>query len=237
MRILLAVMTTIFLALPAFAEYTIILKDGTTYRAQDKWKVVENGQAVVTLVSGTQIKFDARLIDVHRTEETNRLGLGDARLIKVEDPAPASETPQRSLGSITTLKKDDRDRNPAATENPQRAATAPSSPTGSRLGKEILGKFERAYDNVGLFGATVEPLNTNELKIAVTTNNEDEVFKAISATAFLVANLPGIEQVTLLMSTLNGGSAGKFQMSRGDAKALSDKHINWQSYYVQKVIY
>lgn len=233
MRTILIMIVAALLAVPAFAAYTVVLRDGTTYQAKEKWKIV-NGQAVIMLESGTEIQLDPRMIDVQRTEQTNKLGLGDARLLKVEDPAPTAQPKQRSLGSVTTLRRNGTGTSTTSTQNqsPQ-AAPAP----GPAVDRETISKFQRAYDNVGLFDANVDSVGEKQLRIAVTANNEDEVFKAISATAFLVANLSEIDQVQLLMSTLNGGSAGKFEMTTGDAKALTEKHINWQSYYVQKVIY
>lgn len=234
MRNILTIIVALIFAIPAFANYIVVLRDGTTYRAKEKWKVA-NGQAVITLESGTQIQLDPRMIDIERTDQTNKLGLGDARLIKVEQPTPAATPQQRSLGSVTTLRRDNGS-TPAAAGTQATSTQATASPSTS-VSKDTIAKFHRAYDNVGLFDANVESLREKELKIAVTTNNEDEVFKAISATAFLISNLTEVDRVQLLMSTLNGGSAGKFEMTLGDAKALSEKHINWQSYYVQKVIY
>lgn len=233
-NILMIVIATFLTASALAAEYTIVLRDGTTYRATEKWKVVD-GQALITLEGGTQIRLDPRMIDVERTEQTNRLGLGDARLIKVEEAKTPTQPKQRSLGSITTLRRDNRDT--PSNDSPQSSVQTAPSPSAAGVSKETISKFRRAYDNVGLFGATVEPIRDDALRISLTTNNEDEVFKAISATAFMLSNLEAIEQVQLLMATLNGGSAGKFEMSRGDAKALTGKHINWQSYYVQKVLY
>ncbi|MBW3670573.1 MAG: hypothetical protein KY432_02745 [Acidobacteria bacterium] len=236
MRNTLMIAISILLAASALAaDYTVVLRDGTTYKATEKWKVVD-GQALITLEGGTQIRLDPRLIDVDRTEQANRLGLGDARLIKVEERTPAAQPQQRSLGSVTTLRRDDQDK-PPTTETSRPSIEATPLPSAAAVSKETVSKFQRAYDNVGLFGAKVEPIRDDALRISLTTNNEDEVFKAISATAFMISNLDEIEQVQLLMATLNGGSAGKFEMSRTDAKALTGKHISWQSYYVQKVLY
>lgn len=222
----------VLLATTAFADYTIILRNGTTYLAKEKWKIV-NGQAVVTLESGTQITFDPKLIDIERTDQANKMGLGDARLINVQQ-GTAPPPPQQSLGSVTTLRRGET--KPAETRRDAPATPAPVT-SATSISKETIGKFQRAYDNVGLFDANIQPIGESKLKIALTANNEDEVFKAISATAFLLANLGDVSEAQLLMSTFNGGSAGKFEMSRGDAKALTDKHISWHSYFVQKVIF
>lgn len=223
-----------FVTIPAFAEYTVVLRDGTSYKAKEKWKVVD-GQALITLESGTQISLDPRLIDVERTDQANTLGIGDARLINVEKKAPREPTQQRSLGSVTNLRRDSANATPGS-KTP--SGGQPPIPVGeSDISKDTISKFQRAYDNVGLFDAKVGPVAPETLKVSLTANSEDEVFKAISATAFLLSNLDEVAQVQLFMATLTGGSAGKFEMTRDDAKALNGKHINWHSYYVQKVIF
>jgi hypothetical protein len=232
MRRLLTFAATLALcAVPVFAQYTVVLRDGTTYKAKEKWKVV-NGQALISLESGTQISLDPRMIDIERTEQANRLGLGDAKLIKVEErTADAPRQQQQPLGSVTTLRRDT-----ASTSSTSSPRQQPAT-SETLVGKDTLSKFQRAYNNVGLFGATVTPSEGATLTVTVTANTEDEVFKAISATAFLMSRLDDVETVHLLMATLTGGAAGKFEMTRGDAKAISDKHLSWQSYYVQKVIF
>lgn len=231
-RLLTFAATLAFCAVPVFAQYTVVLRDGTTYKAKEKWQVV-NGQALISLQSGTQISLDPRMIDVERTEQANRLGLGDAKLIKVEErPAQTPRQQQQPLGSVTTLRRDTAN-NSASTSTP----ASPSTPEGPVVGRETLSRFQRAFDNVGLFGASVTPSGAATLTVSVTANTEDDVFKAISATAFLVSRLEDVETVQLLMSTLTGGAAGKFEMTRDDARAISEKHISWQSYYVQKVIF
>jgi hypothetical protein len=231
MRRLLTFAATLALcAVPVFAQYTVVLRDGTTYKAKEKWQVV-NGQALISLESGTQISLDPRMIDIERTEQANRLGLGDAKLIKVEERTPEAPRQQQPLGSVTTLRRDTA--SASSTSSPRQQPTT----SETLVGRDTLSKFQRAYDNVGLFGATVTPSATATLTVTVTANTEDEVFKAISATAFLMSRLDDVETVHLLMATLTGGAAGKFEMTRGDAKAISDKHLSWQSYYVQKVIF
>lgn len=227
-RLLTIIVLALFVAIPAFAEYTIILRDGTTYKAIEKWKIV-NGQALITLEGGTQITLNPRLIDTERTEQANELGLGDARLINVEETTTTDQQ-QRSLGSVSIRRRE-------APTTQQQSSNQLTPQPGANVSNETISKFQRAYDNVGLFDASIDPLTDTKLKVSLTANNEDEVFKAISATAFLLANLNEVSDVQLLMSTLTGGSAGKFEMNRSDAKAITDKHIAWHSYYVQKVIY
>ena len=57
----------------ATAAYTIVLKDGSTLVAKEKY-TVQNGRAIITLLNGTQTFVPADRIDVKRTEQANRSG-------------------------------------------------------------------------------------------------------------------------------------------------------------------
>ena len=81
-RLFLMALLVLLAATTAMASYVVVLKDGTRYKAKERWKVV-NGQAVVELESGTVIQFDPALIDEKETTTVNELGLGDAKLLNV----------------------------------------------------------------------------------------------------------------------------------------------------------
>lgn len=225
-KLILAAVVSLF-AMPLFATYTIFMKDGTVYKATKKWEV-RNGQAIVTLENGTTLSFDPRLIDVETTEKQNALGLGDARLISTER-APAQQSSETPLGSRVRIR-------PRGTSGDTPEGPSESAPAFPQLDREILNRFQRAYENMGLFGAGITQDGVGELTIRLSANSEDDVFKAISATSVLIDRTPEISKVHLLMATLTGGSAGKFEMTRQDADNLVEKRITWQAYFVQKVI-
>jgi hypothetical protein len=80
------------------------------------------------------------------------------------------------------------------------------------------------------------------LRADMTVDTEDRVFNAISATAFLIVKNAGvsgaqIDVVELYMKTTVNGAAGRFQLTRADAEALTNHTISQQEYFVRKVIY
>src|SRR3954447_20514082 len=77
--VLLALVAAASLLLAATA-YTIVLKDGSTLVAKEKY-TVQNGRAIITLLNGTQTFVAADQIDVKRTEQMNRLGVGNGVVI------------------------------------------------------------------------------------------------------------------------------------------------------------
>ena len=105
-----------------------------------------------------------------------------------------------------------------------------------------MQKFGRAYENVGIFEQSIKATGLHSLRAELTADSEDKVFNAISATSFLMvrnAGVPGVQvdMVELFMKTTTGGAAGRFQMSREDARALDTKAVSLQEYFVRKVLY
>jgi hypothetical protein len=231
----------------AFATYTVVMKDGTRYKAKAKWTVA-NGKALIALESGQTLQVDPSLIDAAQSEQLAKLGITDAGVFKLATPDQntGSRTPATpSLGSQVHLRKPPVDTTPAA--KPTAApASEPAIPTvATRAGAvpdRAIENFKRAYENVGIFEYQVVSTGGNSLRAEMTADSEDKVFNAISATSFLIMKNAGVEgaqidMVELFMKTTNGGAAGRFQMSRADAEALDKKTISQQEYFVRKVIY
>ena len=66
------------LAVPLFASYIVVLKDGTQYKAKQKW-TVSNGKALVALTDGGMLQIDPSLIDTKKTDRlTFAIGCGIA---------------------------------------------------------------------------------------------------------------------------------------------------------------
>jgi hypothetical protein len=228
----------------AFATYYVVLKNGTAYKAKAKW-TVKAGRARIALENGQFMELDPALIDEAKSEQATRSGLGDAKVIAIgtTDTAPSTAS-QPSLGSAFHLRKASPQQQPSPTTGPSTTATAaaPVKTGGSLLTSEVIEKFARAYENVGLFEQKLTATGPRSLRAELTADSEDKVFNAISATSFLMvrnAGVPGarIDTVELFMKTTNGGSSGRFQMNREDAQALDAKTMSQQDYFVRRVIY
>jgi hypothetical protein len=229
----------------SFATYIVVLRNGTRYVAKSKWTVV-NGKAIVQLENGQSLQLDPALIDAAKSEQQTRLGMANANVLEVGTPEPASKTKQPSLGDIKLRPRE----TPApARATPAPAASAPAagapSPVPTVAGSlpgEVIEKFERAFENVGIFEKTVVSTGARSLRAELTVDTEERVFNAISATSFLMVRNAGVDGVQLdmveiYMKTTTGGAAGRFQMSRADAEALDKKTMSQQDYFVKKVIY
>lgn len=228
-------------AAQSFASYIVVLKGGKQYKAKAKWTIV-NGKALVQLENGQSLTIDPALIDEAKSEATTRLGLGNVTIMNLDAHLPATGAPKQqapTLGDTIRIRKPNQ--NTPQTE--QTAPTTPAAPVNnSAISGEVIMKFERAYENVGIFEHKLTPSGAHSIRAEVTADSEDKVFNAISATSFLMVRNAGVagaqvDMVELFMKTTNGGAAGRFQMTREDAQALDAKTISQQEYFVRKVIY
>ena len=95
---------------------------------------------------------------------------------------------------------------------------------------------------MGIFEHTLSATGPHSLRAELTTDNEEKVFNAISASSFLIVRNAGVagaqvDMVELFMKTTMGGAAGRFQMSRADAQTLDSKQMSREEYFIRKVIY
>ena len=229
---------SLLFAAQSFATYNVVLKNGTQYVAQAKWTVNGTKARFRTANTNQLIEVNLSEIDEAKSEQMTKLGLGDAKLIDLQPNLPTVGTGQQksSLGSQIHLKKQ-------TVETP-RTPTTSAAPayTGPMISDEVLQRFSRAYENVGIFDAKLTPTDANSFRVELTADSEDKVFNAISATSFLVVRNAGVtgtqvNMVELFMKTTTGGSSGRFQMTREDAAALDGKTISLQDYFVRKVLY
>ncbi|MBV8519643.1 MAG: hypothetical protein JO197_19785 [Acidobacteria bacterium] len=228
-----------FAASSSFATYVVMLKDGTRYLAKAKWTVV-NGKAIVQLENGQALQLDPSLIDGPRSEQATKLGLTNANVIDLNPNMPEAQTTtaRPSLGSQIKLRKPAEN---AATPPPVKSVTPPVATNPGAVPPEVIDRFDRAFENVGIFEKKVVSTGGNSLRADLVTDTEERVFNAISAASFLMVRNAGqsvrIDMVELYMRTTTGGIAGRFQMTREDAEALDKHTISQQEYFVRKVLY
>ncbi len=217
------------------AKYVVVLKNGTNYAAKEKWTVV-NGKAIIKLENGQSLQLDPALIDVAKSEELTKYGTASASIVDLNPNMPKVAAPKKaSIGNIKLRPKTD------AQPIDKTVAPAVVVPAGSNTA-EVIEKFQRAYENDGIFETKVVSTGERVLRVELTVDTEDRVFGAISTTAAMIvrnAFVEGarIDMVELFMKTTTGGAAGRFQMSRADAEALMNKKVKREEYFISKVIY
>src|SRR6202035_10131 len=92
------------LAAVPLAAYTIVLKDGSTLAAKEKYKI-SGTRALITLQNGTQTFLDAKQIDVAKTEEVNQHDYGNAVVIDDTRANAAAAPRRRTLADLIETRK------------------------------------------------------------------------------------------------------------------------------------
>jgi hypothetical protein len=235
----------LLVAVQAFAQYTVVMRDGTRYKAKAKY-TIQNGKAIILLTNGQSLQVDPALIDAAKSEQLTKLGV-DGKLLDLTTNMPVSQVPaqqqQEPLGGQIKL----RQRNTGKVPPPDTASQTPTvapppNVVAGTVPQRVLENFDKSYENIGIFEKTIVSTGARSLRAELTVDTEERVFNAISATSYLIMRNAGvdgaqIDMVELFMKTTSGGSAGRFQMSRADADAMEKRLVSQQDYFVRKVIY
>ncbi len=252
---LLALVTAASLLLAA-AAYTIVLKDGSTLVAKEKY-TVQNGKAIIILLNGTQTFLALDQIDVKKTEQLNKLGLGNGVLV------PGS--PQ-DIGTVPAQPRKD---STIADLIHQRGA-GPREVPGSRRQKEQpttgkLLKTKAGFNDLGTLPrrpythadvtvqlqqffhaqgldevAIYEGTQGDRPLIEITAGSEGSVFKALAIAANGLLQIQSafpnrLSAFELLLYTPGHDRAGQFVLTSEMATELVSKKVEAAAFFVKNV--
>jgi hypothetical protein len=248
-------LAVLVLAADEASAYVIFLKDGSRIEAKEK-PTAQGSKWVFVISSGNRQSILASEVDEKKTEEFNKLGLGDSYLLSEEK----EKTIQQGSARKPTLsefikdnKKSDMRGIPGAGGEPSQksAGTAPAAarkavPAPASLGSAvqvdsvISEAFTRALEGAGVRGARVTPAGAG-LRVQAITENEQQVFAAIGAAARGLkesrASGRSVDKVELFLASATGENAGKFKISPEDAEALLNGKVSAAKYFVANVIF
>jgi hypothetical protein len=245
------------LASAAFAAsgYLVYLKDGHTIAAKEKYKV-DKGKAIITLLNGTQSFIPLDQVDVARSDEANRDGYGNAVVLpgSPKDVGPAARAPKdRTLGDLIQsrgaapreLPTTRRDKNAAMPGRMSKTkagfndlSTLPQKPYPNA---EVATELQQSFHSQGLAEVEIfEGTQGDRPLLAITTNSEGSVFKALSAAANALLRVrdrfPGkVGAVELLMTMPSRERAGQFVLTPEQATELAAKKTDLSSFFVRNV--
>lgn len=242
-------------ALWAAGGYTIVLKDGSTIVAKEKYRI-EGTRAIITQLNGTQTFVRADQIDVPRTEAANRNGYGSAVVIPGSPQdvgAPPVQTEKdRTLSDLA--------RGGASTREIPTTRRDKNEPVPGRLTKTKAGYLDlttlprKAYVHADLtaeiqqffHGQGIEEVEIYQGSqgdrplVEITTNSEGSVFKALSITANALLHMrdgfPGkIAAFEVLLTTPSRERAGQFVLTPDMATDLISKKVDVTAFFVKNV--
>ena len=229
-------------------SYVVYMRNGSTYMAKAKY-TVENGKALITLMNGTVIAIDLKDIDIVQTEKVNKAGLdAEGMLQSVGQGTTKTDTPQRqSLGSIAkgagSLSA------PTDLASDRLKSGGPTTP-GGRTEREkefsdesVRRAFGKIFENVNLFEYRIaQGATPDTVRIIMTTDNEKDIFNALTASAKVVSELSdrgkkNVSTLELYLTTMSGAAAGRFSFNVQAAKTLAEGRVPVEQFFIDQVLF
>jgi hypothetical protein len=245
------------LAAAAFAAsgYLVYLKDGHTIAAKEKYKV-DKGKAIITLLNGTQSFIPLDQVDVARSDEANREGYGSAVVLpgSARDVVPAGRSPKdRTLGDL--IKSREAAPRELPTTRRDRNAPLPGRMAKTKAGfndlstltqkpypnAEVATELQQSFHSQGLEDVEIfEGTQGDRPLLAITTNSEGSVFKALSAAANALLRVRDkfpakVGALELLMTMPSRERAGQFVLTPEQAAELAAKKTDLSAFFVRNV--
>ena len=227
----------------AASAYVIKLKDGSMVFAKMKYEV-KGTKAIITLENGTVTQIDIEKIDVPGTEEYNKKYSGNVIAIDTPEqkilnaPGGASDARAAPPGSGASSKLRG---GPAGLLASAGAPGTTESTSNSWQAVESLvqAAFSKVFD-----GASIPQWRlTNfrgKTRLLATTNSEEAVFTALSATARAIRELADKGRETTVEVVLTTGTnepAGTFEMTPDQAGRLVAGTLPVGDYFVRNVVF
>ncbi|MFY9822442.1 MAG: hypothetical protein WAM82_13745 [Thermoanaerobaculia bacterium] len=240
----------------AASGYLVYLKDGHTIAAKEKY-TVDKGKAIITLLNGTQTFIPLDQVDVAKTDEANRDGYGKAVVLPgsprdVSPPGANRLTKDRTLGDLIKAREaaprelptTRRDKNAAPGHMSKTKAgfndlsTLPQKPYANG---DIASELQQSFHGQGLEEVEIyEGTQGDRPLLAITTNSEGSVFKALSAAANALLRVreryPNkVGALELLLTMPSRERAGQFVLTPDQASELAAKKTDLAAFFVRNV--
>jgi len=256
----LVVLLALTAAPPALAGsstgYTIVLKDGGTIIAKEKYKIV-NGRAIIIQLNGIQTFVRADQIDVAKTDAANRDGYGSAVVLpgSPQDVGTPVAQPKKdtTLADLITahaaaprdLAAKRRDKTEAIPGRLSKTkagfydfATLPRKPFARA---EVTAELQQFFHGQGIDEVEIfEGTQADRPFLEITTNSEGSVFKALGAAAnALLHNREGsatkVPALEILLTTPSRERAGQFVLTPEMAADLAAKKVDVTAFFTRNV--
>jgi hypothetical protein len=253
---LLALLATASLSM-AVAAYTVVLKDGSTIVAKQKY-TVQNGRAIIVLLNGTQTFVAANQIDVPRTEQANRLGYGNGVVLpgSPQDIGTVPAQPRKDETLADLIHK----QGSGAHEVQGTRREKDQAPAGGRLLKtkagfndlttlprrpyshpEVSAPLQQYFHTQGLDEvALYEGTGADRPLVEISTASEGSVFHALTTAANGLLQIreafPNrVAAFEILLTTPARDRAGQFMLTPEMANDLVAKKVEVAAFFVRNV--
>jgi hypothetical protein len=245
---LLAALLGVLLAAAPAAAYRIILKDGSTLAAREKYHV-DGDRAIVVLESGATTSLRVSEIDLERTEQANQRAYGrGATVIDAPDPAATGVEGRADGSSLQEFIRSRPARDPGATTArvSQLRLTAAGFVDLVVLPRQALPDAERteaistALRAKGLGSFEVWAGSApGRVLVELVAEHKDAVLEGLVALAMSYVELQeqrsAPEAFEVLMRTSKRSRAGMFALDGDNAPLLAKGRLDPGEFYLQYV--
>lgn len=226
----------VFAASRAASAYVVVLKDGSKVFGKSKYEV-KRDFAVFTLENGNVAQIPMAQVDVPATEKYNKEVAGNVLVLDTPD-AKVLETPKRTSTDRQNLSRyiEQHEAQPRAPHSGSKAAAAPRAAVPEISDPLIIREAIRILEGAGV---TQYRLQTGP-KVVLIADQEDAVFKGISAAARLAQDLTTMGKASALdveVVSSSGSDGGRFRMTADNTKELTEGQITASEYFVKNVIF
>jgi hypothetical protein len=240
----------------ASAAYTIVLKDGSTLLAKEKY-TVKNGRALITLLNGTQTFMRMDQIDVAKTEQANKLGLGNGVLVpgSPQDIGTVPAQPRKDETLTDLIHKQGAGPREVPGNQRKKEQPAPGKLVKTKAGfndlsavprkpyshPEVTAQLQQLFHSQGFDQVEIfEGTQSDRALVELTASSEGSVFKALStaANALLQVRSASPNQVSaleVLLTTTTRERAGQFELTPEMATELVSKKLEVATFFVKNV--
>lgn len=241
----------------AAAAYTIVLKDGSTLVAKEKY-TVQNGRAIITLLNGTQTFVPVDQIDVKKTEQANKLGLGTGVLVpgSPQDVGTVPAQPRKDETLADLIHKQGAGaRDVPGSKRPQKEQPAAGKLVKTKAGfndlsavprkpypqADVTAQLQQFFHAQGFDGVEIwEGTQADRPLIEITASSEGTVFKALSTAAngllqIRTAFPNRVSAFEVLLATTARERAGQFELTPEMATDLVSKKVDVTAFFVKNV--
>lgn len=246
---LLAALTVVALAAGPLFSYTIVLKDGSTLTAKEKFEV-QGKKAVVTLPNGTQTIIDLSAIDLAKTDNYNQRDFGTAMVVEggrvkpldrrqtVQPQTLTDYLRQRQQAGGTSIRQETSER--AVRMTPAGFDDLIRLPKQSFEDESLARSLSSMLRDYGLDNFEVrEGSRASRPLVEVVTNNETEVFDSLTAACKAFTDwqttLPNVDTLELLMVSTARSRAGQFVLTKSNAPLLANDTISAVDFFLEFV--
>jgi len=218
------------------AAYVVVLKDGSKLFGKEKY-TIRKDFAVFTMENGNVGEVPMANVDVPATEKYNQENVGNVLVLNTPTQK-VLETPKNTSTDRQNLSRyiQQQFAQPRAPRKPEKAAAAPAPAAHEIADPLIIREAIRILEGAGVtqYKLEVGP------KVVLIADQEDSVFRGISATARLAQDLTALGKTPALdveIVSSTGSDGGRFRMTPESIKGLTEGTMTASEYFVQNVIF